>query len=170
MPLGRRCPWTSARRYASPIPVEAVFGRLRALPLEQFRELVAASPRAVREEVFRRTGIKARRKGGAAALQSRGKADKRIEKLHEALSEGLALEDRLVEEMVRNYLYTRRPLLADAMDFLEVEHDEGLTNADLDFMQELDAKRRDALRAHLSPKHDAADVELYLSFMGVPLE
>lgn len=133
---------------------------------DRFGEIVFASPKKFREEVFRRAGIRAK-KGGAFALSSAKKNDVRVQKLMEAIQGGADVPDDLLAELVRNYLYTRRALLAEALDFLEVEHEEGLTDADLDFIEELPKERIAQLRDVLERNHDKADVELYLRFMNV---
>lgn len=142
----------------------------RALLVDQnpdrFVEIVSASPKKFREELFRRAGIRAK-KGGSFSLNNAKKNAVRIGKLRQALMDGFEVEAELLDELVRNYLYTRRSLLAEALDFFEVEHDEGLTDADLDFVEELPADRVTHLRDLLKRNHDEADVELYLRFMKI---
>lgn len=140
---------------------------LSKLEAEQFGEVLNASPKKFREEIFRRAGVK--NKGGAFALKANGKTEVRVKKLRAAILEGFKLEDELADEVIRNYLYTRRPLLAEALDFLEVEHDEGLTDAELDFIQELAPERGTHLRDLLCRSHAEADVDLYMAFMNVPM-
>lgn len=140
---------------------------VRGLSSDRFGELLAACPKTFREELFRRAGIKA--KQSTFQLSSSGaKNRERSDKLHAAIAGGLDLGDKLLEEVVRSYLYTRRELLADALEHLGVEHDRGLTDADLSFVESLDDARVAALRAHLAAKHATADVALYLAFMNVP--
>ena len=142
------------------------FELLTRLSSEQFTEVLNASPKKVREELFRRTGIK--NKGGAFALRTSQKTEARIRKLFEALVAGAEIPDELGEEVIRQYLYHRRDLLAEALDFLEVDHDHGLTDADLDFVGDLEPEKAQQLRDVLLRKHEAHDVELYLGFMGLP--
>ena len=138
---------------------------LRHLDAELFNEVINASPKKLREEVFRRAGIK--NKGGAFALKSSGKTEVRTKKLRALLLEGVELQSEFSEEMIRNYLYTRRPLLAEALDFLGVEHDNGLTDNELDFLADLPAERRTHLRDLLVRNHAPSDVDLYLAFMDL---
>ncbi len=133
---------------------------------ERFNEIVFASPKKFREELFRRAGVKAK-KGGAFALSNAKKNAVRVEKLLASMQDGADLPDELLAELIRNYLYTKRALLAEALDFFEVEHDEGLTDADLDFIEELPEERVTQLRGILERSHDKDDVELYLRFMNV---
>ena len=138
---------------------------LRKLDADLFHEVLNASPKKFREEVFRRAGIK--NKGGAFALKASGKTEARAKKLRAMLLEGTELQSELSEELLRNYLYTRRPLLAEALDFLGVEHDNGLTDSDLDFLAELPAERRTHLKDLLCRNHAQHDVDLYLAFMDL---
>jgi len=139
---------------------------LSKLGAEHFGEVLNASPKKFREEIFRRAGVKS--KGGAFALKANGKTEARVKKLRAAMLEGFELEDEIADEVVRNYLYTRRSLLAEALDFFEVEHDEGLTDAELDFIEELPPERGTHLRDLLCKNHPEADVDLYIAFMNVP--
>jgi hypothetical protein len=138
---------------------------LRQLDSELFYEVLNASPKKFREELFRRAGIK--NKGGAFALTASGKTEARAKKLRAQLLEGFDLQTELSEEVIRNYLYTRRPLLAEALDFLGVEHDNGLTDNDLEFLAELPPERRTHLRDLLYRNHAQPDVDLYLAFMDL---
>jgi hypothetical protein len=139
---------------------------LSTMSEDYFTEVVAASPKKFREEVFRRLGVKGKG-GGAFSLATNKKNEVRIKKLFQAMQEGAALEDPVAEELIRNYLYTRRTLLAEALDFFKVPHDNGLTDADLDFMAELGADKGNELRSSLAKNHPEADVELYLRFMNI---
>jgi hypothetical protein len=143
-------------------PVEILSGMSEA----QFTDLVLASPKKFREEVFRRAGIKAKA-GSAFSLSDGKKNEVRVKRLFGAVQEGFVLGDQIAEELIRNYLYTRRELLADALDFFSVPHDHGLTNADLAFVNDIGPDKGNELRALLSAKHREQDVELYLKFMNI---
>lgn len=139
---------------------------LRKTEGSRFEEIVAASPKKFREELFRRAGI--RNRGGAFTLTAGKKNEARIKRLREAILGGLELEDELVEELIRNYLYNRRELLGEALDFFEVEHDGGLTDAELDFMSELPEDKAKHLYDVLCRNHAREDVDLYFAFMNIP--
>lgn len=143
---------------------------LRDILLEQGSERVGtilqACPRKTREELFRRLGIKG--KGRRTGFKLKSTSDERSEKFFEALSETERVQDEVLQELVRSYLYTRRPLLADALDFLEVPHKEGLTDDDIDFITELPEDRARALQQRLTAQHGEEDTKLYLRFMNVP--
>lgn len=139
---------------------------VRRLPTERFVSIIAASPKAFREDLFRKGNVKV--KTNAFSLASSPKNNVRAEKLHKSIVDGLDLGDQPLEELIRNYLYTQRPLLAAALDELGVKHDNGLTDEDLDFISKLEPARAQALREKLSAGFDAVDVGLYLDFMNVP--
>ncbi len=145
-----------------PTPIEL----LTKLSVDDFSNVVNAAPKKVREELFRRAGIKNR--GGAFALRSAHKTEGRIRKLHDTFSAGVEIPPEICEEVIRHYLYHRRELLKDALDFLGVEHEDGLTEADLDFLEELAPEKSRALKNKLLGAHSASDVELYLGFMKIP--
>jgi hypothetical protein len=133
---------------------------------ERFQRIVAASPKKFREEIFRRAGVRV--KAEAFSLKTQPKNELRSQKLLAALKEGADLGEGVVEELIRNYLYTRRELLADALDHFKVPHDNGLTDSDLDFIEKLKPEEGAQLRALLAAKHEASDVDLYLAFMNIP--
>ena len=134
---------------------------------DHFDAIVRASPKRFREEVFRRAGIR-NRGSSTFSLKPSSKVEARVKRLQEALGSGLQLTDEVLEELVRNYMYTRRDLLAEALDFFEVKHDHGLTNEDLDFMGELPPEKIASLRDVLCRNHEVRDVDLYLRFMNIP--
>lgn len=139
---------------------------LTQLDPDRLSELLAASPKKFREEIFRRAGVRV--KSGAFSLKNEPKKELRAQKLLHALKEGIDIEDGVLEELIRNYLYTRRELLADALDHFKVAHDNGLTDEDLSFVENLKPEEGAQLREQLTAKHDKADVDLYLAFMNIP--
>lgn len=141
---------------------------LAQLEPDHFDAVIRASPKRFREEVFRRAGIRTKGGGGAFSLKSGSKTEARVKRLQEGLAGPLEISDELLEELLRNYLYTRRALLGEALDFLEVPHEEGLTDEDLDFVEKLEPERATRLRDVLCRSHEARDVDLYLRFMKVP--
>jgi hypothetical protein len=131
---------------------------------EALERIVLSSPKKLREELFRRAGLKG--KGGAFSLRAAAK-EGRAAKLYDRLHEGLQLSSELCEEVIRQYLYGRRDLLAAALDHFEIPHEDGLTNSDVEFMQTLKPAQVTKLRQVLA-SYDPEDVALYLGFMGVP--
>lgn len=147
--------------------MKALRALLVRLDADHFDAVVRASPKRFREEVFRRAGI--RNRAGAFSLRSSSKTEARTRRLQETLGGQTALDDDIIEELLRNYLYTRRPLLAEALDFLEVAHEDGLTGEDLTFMKDLPAEKAGRLRDILCRNHETRDVDLYLGFMDIPV-
>ena len=140
---------------------------LRLMDADRFHEVLAASPKNFREELFRRANVRAKG-GGAFSLKSPNKNRVRAAKLLTKVKNGQGVGDDVLEEVIRNYLYTHRDLLADALDALGVTHDDGLTDEDLDFIADLPTERGQELKSELAQKHDAQDVDLYLRFMNIP--
>ena len=134
---------------------------------DTFAELIAASPRKVRETLFQRMGIKAKKTIG---LKVHGKLEDRTKKLHEKLKGAtLENENRLCEELLRNWLYTKRPLLKATLDYLSIKNDNGLVDEDPVFFQELTADKVKELVSYLkgggyAPEH----IALYLHFVKTP--
>lgn len=139
---------------------------LTQLAPDTFAKVVSASPRKFREEIFRRAGVRTKR-GASFSLKSNSKNEIRIQKLQRALEDGADVGENLLEELIRNYLYTRRSMLGDALDFFDVPHDDGLTDSELEFLDDLDIDKGKELRDLLLSKHDDADVDLYLNFMNI---
>lgn len=140
---------------------------VRKMNSERFATMLAACPKAFREELFRKGGVRV--KGNAFSISAAPKNQVRAEKLHEAIKGGLDLGDDVLEELVRNYLYTRRPMLADALDHLKVKNDNGLTDEDLSFIDDLPPEKGQELQKLLEQKYDREDVALYLTFMNIKL-
>ncbi len=138
---------------------------LRAMDGDQLGQAIQACPRKLREELFRRCGVRSR--SSSFSLKSAAKGA-RVDRLKEALDQGAEPGDEVAEEVVRAYFYTKRDLLAAALDFLEVPHQEGLTDADIEFMQALEPERSQALMDHLTAQHAEADVRLYFGLMNIP--
>src|SRR5262245_57333295 len=131
---------------------------LAQLDSDRFGDVLNASPKKFREELFRRAGIHV--KSNAFSLKTSGKNEVRTQK------NGMDLSAEVAEELIRNYLYTRRPMLADALDHFKVPHDNGLTDEDLAFIEKLEPEKGKELKSLLAAKHDGRDVELYFAFMN----
>lgn len=136
---------------------------LKKLDPERMDALLKAAPRKVREELYRRLGIKAK----SSAFSLRSKSAEKGDRVLAQLNAGKDPGGEVLEELVRSYLFGRRELLAAALDHLEIRHSEGLTDQDLDFLQELNREQVGALEAALAG-HDPVDVSLYLDLMRVP--
>ena len=143
---------------------------LRGVAPEKFGEIFSASSRKARETYFHRLGIrKAKQSNRLSRLAAHSEA--RTQALWEVLRE--TDDDELCREVLQTWLLTKRPLLSDALDYLGVEHQDGLTDA-----EDLDAKFekmgapdiKAMLKALTAKKHDAGEIALYLKFMGVDPE
>lgn len=140
---------------------------LAQLDVDRFGDVLNASPKKFREELFRSAGIHA--KSNAFSLKTSGKNEVRMQKLHQAVKNGMELKAEIAEELIRNYLYTKRPMLADALDHFKVAHDNGLTDEDLAFIEKLEPAQGAELKSLLAAKHDQRDVDLYFAFMNIPI-
>jgi hypothetical protein len=139
---------------------------LRSLSAEKFSEVLAASPRKARETYFHRHGVRAPQ--AASRLPRPGaKNEARTAELYRILREHD--DDQLAEEILRNFLLTKREMLAKALDHLGIEHQGGLTESDeVKKFESLSAKEVRALADVLSPPAPREEVVMYLRFMGAP--
>lgn len=138
-----------------------------SMSLTNFSEMMAASPRRIREVLYSKFGVKAEKKS-LAQFSVQAKED-RLKRLHQAFSKSLGKrEDEVCRELIRNWLYAKRPMLKAALDFLEVPNKDGLIDYEPEFFKELSAEKTKALRDHLNEQFDAEQVRIYLAFMGAP--
>ena len=143
---------------------------IQEMQQDYFAKVLAACPRRARETLFTRFAIPKPKKSASALLPSKDPA--RIQKLHLAMAASAEDDEQgqqFAEELIRVYLMTRRNLLGDALDAIGVEHNEGLTDDDLDGFSTLTADEAATLAETLSGQHDAHDVALYLRYMGAEL-
>ncbi len=137
------------------------------LSTEQFAEIFAVNPRGVREALFSKLGIKAQTR--RIGLSVGGKNAERVKALYDRLvDENSKVELELASELLRNWLYTQRPLLVDTLDHFEVKHDNGLTEAEIEFFEELEKEKVEELCKLLVPKHGKHAVGIYLRYLKVP--
>lgn len=133
---------------------------------EVFAEVIQASPRKIRETLFGRMGIKAKKRVG---VRVHGKLEDRTKKLHVKLKQGTsAQESELCQELARNWLFTQRDLLKKTLDYLEVPNDNGLIDEDPVFFQELELDKTVALLQHLKDEFSLEVISIYLRFVEVP--
>ena len=136
-----------------------------------FSQVLSACPRRARETLFTRFGIAKAKKKASSLLP--GKDPERIRRLQVAIGQSPVEDEQgqqLSEELIRVYLMTRRSLLGQALDGIDVSHDDGLTDSDLDGFAKLDEAALTSLRSSLAADHDASDVDLYLRFMGADIK
>ncbi|MEL6339543.1 MAG: hypothetical protein AAFP04_02155 [Myxococcota bacterium] len=136
---------------------------LRSVPASMFSDVLGASTRKSRETYFARHGIKAPK--GPGFIKPGAKNAARAESLREVLLE--QDDQELAEEILRAYLLNQRPMLAAALDYLEIEHVDGLTDSDeVERFQTLNGTELKALVAKLEPVASRDDIRLYLKYMG----
>jgi hypothetical protein len=135
---------------------------------DTFAEVISASPRKIRETLFARLNIKAKKQIG---LKVHGKLEERTKKLHERLKGAQTeQENKLCEELMRNWLFTKRPLLKATLDHLGVKNDNGLVDEEPAFFKDLTSDKVNDLKGVLATEHSVEHIKLYLEFVGVPEE
>jgi hypothetical protein len=134
---------------------------------DTFGEVIAASPRKIRETLFTRMNIKAKK---TLTLKVHSKLEDRSKKLHERLKSATSQqEDKLCEELIRNWLYTKRPMLKATLDHLGIKNDNGLVDEDPTFFAELSTDKTRALVAAVKGGGYVLEhLAIYLRFVGVP--
>lgn len=140
---------------------------VKKISFETFSDVIAVSPRKVRESLFSHYGVKS--KGRAIFTSPKDKKEQRFKHLHTVLKEASnAREQEFLKELFRNWLFHQRPLLKETLDFLGVENDNGLVEVETDFFKELDQAKITQLVNHLSPRFPRDAILIYLTFMEVP--
>ena len=133
---------------------------------DTFAEVISASPRKIRETLFARLNLKAKKQIG---LKVHGKLEERTKKLHERLKGAQTeQENKLCEELMRNWLFTKRPLLKATLDHLGVKNDNGLVDEEPAFFKDLTSEKVNDLKGVLAAEHPVEHIKLYLEFVGVP--
>ena len=134
---------------------------------DTFGEIFAINPRGVREALFNKLGIKAQtRKIG---ISVGNKNHERVRALYDRLlGEKGKVERELAGELLRNWLFTQRPMLVDTMNHFGVKHDNGLTEQEIDFFESLEKDKVEELVKLLVPKHGKQAVSVYLRYLKVP--
>ena len=137
---------------------------LRGLSEEKFAEIFAASSRQARETYFHRHGIKAPKKS-MKMLRAGQKNEIRTRSLFSVLRE--REDEEMAEEVLRSWLLTRRELLVAALDHLDIEHFDGLTDSeDVERFEKLNLKELKELVGILKEVAPIDEVEIYLRYMG----
>jgi len=135
---------------------------------DTFAEVISASPRKIRETLFARMNIKAKKQIG---LKVHSKLEERTKKLHDRLKQSSSeQENRLCEELMRNWLFTKRPLLKATLDHLGVKNDNGLVDEDPTFFKEFTGDKVKELKGVLAASYPEEHIKLYLKFVGVPAD
>lgn len=141
-----------------------------AMSPAKFSEMMARSPRQVRETLFNRLQIKSSTTKSVLPKLHQ-KNEERVRKLHGRLAEMSPTaknEQELCEELIRNWLVIKTPMLAVTLDHFGVKHQNGLTEQEIDFFERLETAKVEGLLRVLIPKFDAEEVAIYLRFLKVP--
>jgi len=132
-----------------------------------FAEMVSCSSRQIREILFSQMNIKPKKK--SLSLKVHEKRDERVRRLHERLKTAAGKkESDICRELIRTWLYTKRPMLKSALDFLGIENEDGLVSIETDFFNNLSADKVKALKEHLEKSFPLEHALIYLQFMEVP--
>lgn len=140
---------------------------IKTISFETFSDVIAVSPRKVRESLFAHYGIKSKARSFLASIKE--KKETRIKNLQSVLMDvKQPKEQEFLKELFRNWLFHQRPLLKATLDFLGVENDQGLVEIETDFFKDLSEKKVEDLLAHLNGKFPRDAIVIYLTFMEVP--
>lgn len=140
---------------------------IKRISFDTFADVVAVSPRKVRESLFAHYGIKT--KGRLVLSSIREKKEQRLRSLHATLQDAdKPKEQEFIKELFRNWLFHQRPLLKATLDFLKVENDNGLVEVETDFFKDLDDKKVGELVKYLQADFQKDPILIYLTFMEVP--
>ena len=137
---------------------------IREMSEAKFQEVFGVSIRKARETYLARHNIKAP-KSVKKSLRAGAKNEARVVAL--CTPENVVDDDQMVEEILRTWLLSRRDILGAALDYLEIPHDNGLTESDdVDKLSSLSVDELKPLVKALSETASTDDIQIYLRFMG----
>jgi hypothetical protein len=140
---------------------------VKKISFETFAEVIAVSPRKVRESLFAHYGVKS--KSRSLLLSIKEKKEERIKNLHAILQNiTTAKEQEFLKELFRNWLFHKRPLLKTTLDYLGIENNDGLVEFDTDFFKDLDEQKVSDLITRLRRDFPDEAILIYLTFVEVP--
>jgi hypothetical protein len=140
---------------------------IRSISFNTFSEVIEISPRKVRESLYSHYGVKTKSRNVLVSLKD--KKEQKYKQLHEALQKAKnEKEQNFLKELFRNWLFHKRPLLKETLDFLGVPNDNGLIEQEPDFFKALSKEKISSLINHLKPKFPTDEILIYLTFMEVP--
>jgi len=132
---------------------------------DKFVEIYLACSRKIRN-MLEGIYLKKRKKGRKVSL----KAGKNKAKAALSVRNGIvdAAEEQMAEEIFKTWLYARRDLLKAALDFFEIENEDGITESDLDDLEQAPVEKLVSLREKLVVDGiELKDLAIYLAFMKV---
>ena len=137
---------------------------VREMSESKFQEVFAVSIRKARETYLGRHNIKAP-KSVKKSLRAGAKNEARVQALYALLK--TVDDEQMVEEILRTWLLSRRDILGAALDYLEIPHDNGLTESDdVDRLTTLSLDELKPLVTALAETASQDDISIYLRFMG----
>lgn len=140
---------------------------IQNISFDTFSDVIAVSPRKVRESLYSHYGVKSKKSSLLSALKD--KKEQKVKQLHASLQEAKnPKEQEFLKELFRNWLFHQRPLLKSTLDFLGVENDDGLVETETDFFKDMNEKKVSELVDHLKPNFPKDAILIYLNFMEVP--
>ena len=140
---------------------------IKEISFETFQDVMAVSPRKVREALYAHYGVKP--KGSSLLSALKDKKTQKVKSLHSALKEAHSPKElEFVKELFRNWLFHQRPLLKATLDFLNVKNDNGLVETELDFFTKLTPTEVKNLVGHVKPNFAKDAILIYFTFVEVP--
>lgn len=138
-----------------------LLGRIRE---DKFIEIYFACPRKIRNTLEAKHARKARRRGRRVSLRSeRNKAKAALQVREGLVKSG---DSEMAEEVLKTWLYDKRPMLKEALDFFEIENEDGITGRDIDAFEKAPGEKIEELLDLLSNKgYDVEDIAIYMAFM-----
>ena len=137
---------------------------VRDMSETKFQEVFAVSIRKARETYLGRHNIKVP-KSVKKSLRAGAKNEARVQALYGLLK--TTDDEQMVEEILRTWLLSRRDILGAALDYLDIPHDNGLTESDdVDKLATLSVDELRALVGALAKIATQDDISIYLRFMG----
>lgn len=134
---------------------------------QTFSNMIASCSRKVRDTLCARLGIKSQASG--VTLQLGKKREEQVKKLHEKFKNSDSkAESDVCQEIIRNWLYTKRPMLRATLDYLKIPNQDGLVETELDFFKKMSESEANAVFQHISQQFEPEHVWIYLNFVEVP--
>ena len=134
---------------------------------QTFSSMIASCSRKVRDTLYARLGIKSNISG--VTLQLGKKREDQVKKLHEKFKNSDSrAESEVCQEIIRNWLYTKRPMLKATLDFLKIPNQEGLVDTELEFFKNMSEEDAKAVFEQMSEQFEPEHVWIYLNFVEVP--
>lgn len=132
---------------------------------DKFLEIYSACSRKIRN-MLEGIYLKKRKKGRKVSLRAGKKKVESAISVRNGIVE--AQEEQMAEEIFKTWFYTKRDLLKAALDFFGIENEDGITESDLDELEQASAEKVTELKTKLLAKGiDLKDLAIYLAFMKV---